>query len=300
LGAAIAARRSPIPDRRARRSRPAPQLPGQSVVNPATDIPSLEQRLRYREQFFLDAGIDPREYLQAFDHVPGLFYFIKDAESRTLMNTRECVRWPGKPYDERTVALRPHEYLGSKELAEHYEADDQTVYRTGKPLRNIVEIGFNEDGLPDWIITDKYPLRDATGKIIGLIGTMQTLEHRVQTLPLLGEVGKAASYIREHLGERIHLQEVAKHVGVSERHLQRLFDKHIGMSIQQFIIRSRVHTAAYELIHSQRPIVSIALMCGFSDQSAFTNSFRKLFGIPPREYRALYLKDLAGEPEEDS
>ena len=140
------------------------------------------------------------------------------------------------------------------------------MYRTGKPLRNIVEIGFNEDGVPDWIITDKYPLKDAKGKVIGIIGTMQTLEHRVQTLPLLGEVGKAASYIRSNLGERLHLREVAEHVGLSERHLQHMFHKLLGMSIQQFIIRSRVHAAAYELSHSPRQIAEIALMYGFSDQ----------------------------------
>lgn len=271
----------------------APKVPREDVpIQTKPDGPPLEERLRYREEFFRRAGIDPRQFLQAFDHVPGLFYFVKDAESRTLLNTRECVRSPGMPYDLRTVGKRPRDYLVAKDLAAHYEEDDQKVYRTGKPLRNIVEIGFNEDGVPDWIITDKYPLKDGGGKVIGIIGTMQTLEHRVQTLPLLGEVGKAASYIRRHLGDRLMLDDVASHVGVSERHLQRLFHKQIGMSIQQFIIRSRVHAAAYELTHSQRPLVEIALMCGFSDQSAFTNSFRKVFGVPPREYRAYYLDNL--------
>jgi AraC-like DNA-binding protein len=252
----------------------------------------LQVRLRYREEFFRKTGIDPRQFLQAFDHVPGLYYFVKDAESRTLLNTRERVRWEGEQYDLRTVGKKPREYLEAKDLAQHYEQDDQKVYRTGKPLRNIVEIGFNEDGVPDWIITDKYPLKDAKGKVIGIIGTMQTLEHRVQTLPLLGEVGMAASYIRSNLGERLHLSDVAEHVGMSERHLQRMFHKLLGMSIQQFIIRSRVHAAAYELSHSSRSIAEIALMYGFSDQSAFTNSFRKVFGMPPREYRAYHVKTL--------
>src|SRR5206468_8184481 len=49
----------------------------------------LDQRLRIRDDFFLRAGIDPRQFLQAFDEIPGLYYFIKDAQSRTMLNTRE-------------------------------------------------------------------------------------------------------------------------------------------------------------------------------------------------------------------
>jgi AraC family transcriptional regulator len=35
----------------------------------------------------------------------------------------------------------------------------------------------------------------------------------------------------------------------------------------------------------------IALDCGFNDQSAFTNTFRKVIGMTPREYRNRFLKD---------
>jgi transcriptional regulator GlxA family with amidase domain len=181
-------------------------------------------------------------------------------------------------------------------LAEHYEQDDRKVYTTGQPLRNIIEIGFNEQGVPDWIITDKYPLRNARGRVVGIIGTMQSLDQRVQRLPHLGEVGKAAAFIRANLGERLLLADVAQHVGMSERHLQRLFHKLIGMAIQQFIVHSRVHAAAYELMRSDRPLVDIALMFGFSDQSAFSNTFRKLTGLPPREYRRQHRLAGAGTP----
>jgi PAS domain S-box-containing protein len=251
----------------------------------------LDQRLRIREEFFRGIGVDPRQFLQAFDHVPGLFYFVKDAESRTMLNNREYTKRMGYRPDDEIVGKRPREYL-ARDLAEHYEADDQRVIRTGRPLRNIIEIGFNEQGVPDWIITDKYPLRDAAGRVVGIIGTMQSLDGRVKALPHLGQVGKAADYVRANLGERIHLGDVAGHVGMSERHLQRLFHKFIGMTIQRFIIHSRVHAAAHELTHSQRPMAEIALMFGFGDQSAFTHTFRKMTGMPPREYREQHLKEL--------
>lgn len=245
---------------------------------------SLDERLQIREDFFSSAGLDPRQFLQAFDHVPGVHYFVKDAQCRMMLNTREHGELMGHPSDNEIVGRRAGEYL-SQELAQHYEADDRKVIETGQPLRNIVEIGFNDLGVPDWIITDKFPIRNATGEIVGIMGIKQSLGDSARQLPHLGEVGKAAAFIRQRLGERLLLSDVANHVGISDRHLQRLFHKLIGMTIQQFIIHSRVHAAAYELGRSERPVAEIALMFGFGDQSAFANTFRKLTGLPPREYR---------------
>src|SRR5580765_5049802 len=75
---------------------PKPEPDTTPPAPPAADesLPRSE-RLHLREQFFRDVGIDPRQFLQAFDHVPGLFYFVKDAESRTMLNTREYTRRMG-------------------------------------------------------------------------------------------------------------------------------------------------------------------------------------------------------------
>src|SRR5438045_2150770 len=121
---------------------PAATPPPPPPSQPGVSLP-LSERLRIREEFFRDTGIDPRQFLQAFDHVPGLFYFVKDAESRTMLNTREYAQLLGYRSDEAIVGKRAGEYLAPG-LAEHYEADDQRVLQTGRPLRNIIEIGFNE------------------------------------------------------------------------------------------------------------------------------------------------------------
>jgi AraC-like DNA-binding protein len=178
------------------------------------------------------------------------------------------------------------------ELADKYLSDDQWVLRHGRPRRNIIEMWFNEQGVRDWIITDKYPLRDARGKVVGLLGTIQTLQGRRGMLAHLGPVGKAADYIRDHLGEPLRVSEIARHAGFSERQLERLFRRAFGMTIQQFVIHSRIHAATYELTHSGRTIADIATMFGFSDQSAFTNQFRDITGMTPRVYRDRYVAEL--------
>jgi AraC-like DNA-binding protein len=217
---------------------------------------------------------------------------VKDAQSRTMLNTREYTERMGYRSEQDVVGRRASEYL-ARELAEHYEADDRRVIESGEPMRDIIEIGFDEHGVPDWIITDKYPLRDAAGQVVGIVGTMQSFTGRLRGIPHLGEVGKAVDFIRANLGQRLLLADIADHVGVSERHLQRLFHRSVGMSIQQFVIHSRVHAAAHELTHSDRAISAIALMFGFTDQSAFANTFRKMTGSTPREYRKRHFRGNA-------
>ena len=197
----------------------------------------------------------------------------------------------GLSSEEEVIGLTDRDYLPT-EIADKFLADDQWVIENGKPLRNRVEMGMDENGFRDWTITDKYPLRNSRGKVVGLIGTVQFFEVRRKMLGYLGTVGKAADFISDHLGESLMISEIARHAGFSDRQLQRLFRQVFGMSVQQFVIRSRIQAAMHELTHSQRSIAEIALMFGFSDQSAFTNQFRAVTGLPPRLYRQRYVSNL--------
>lgn len=244
---------------------------------------SRASRLKLRDEFF-GKQVSPRQLLEAFDHLPGVRYFVKDAQSRLMAMSNARVSQLGLTSEDEIVGLTDHDFL-PYENAEQFLADDQWVIRHGKPLRNRIEMGVDENGFRDWTITDKYPLKDPRGKVIGLIGTVQFFEARRKMLGYLGPVGKAVDFIRDRLGEGLMLFAIARHTGLSERQLQRLFRRAFGMTIQQFIIRSRIQAAIHELTHSQRSIAEIALMFGFSDQSAFTNQFRSIAGMPPRLYR---------------
>jgi PAS domain S-box-containing protein len=247
---------------------------------------SLEARRALQEQFFHHT-IDMHGFLIALEDATDIVYFIKDAQGRAMGSSRKSLHRMGIREDD-IIGKLPHEYM-PRDLADKYAADDQRVLRSGKPLRNVVEMGFSAEGGRDWMITDKFPLHDTAGRVVGLLGTIQSFEARRRQLAPIASVGLAADFIHEHLGEAIQLKDVAAHVSLSERHLQRLFHRVFGMTIQRFIIQSRIHAAIHELTHSQRPITEIALMFGFNDQSAFTNRFRQVTGMPPGTYRRRYV-----------
>lgn len=246
-------------------------------------VTASPDRLQARDAF-LRRRPDVRDLLRPFDRVVGLSYFVKDLDSRMVVVSPGSIRRMGGRTEEDVIGLRPHDYLPC-DLADKYLADDRHVFQTGQPLVNMIEVGINEQRLRDWLVTDKYPLRDHRGKVVGLIGTLQSFQARRQHLVHLEPVAVAADYIRDRLAEPLRLPDIASAVGYSERQLERLFHKVFGMTVRRFVIESRVHAAARELTHTGRTVTDIAMRFGFCDSCAFSHTFRKATGMSPKEYR---------------
>ncbi|MCM3873593.1 MAG: AraC family transcriptional regulator [Pyrinomonadaceae bacterium] len=101
---------------------------------------------------------------------------------------------------------------------------------------------------------------------------------------------KAIGLIDRHLAEeeegRVNLRGVAKEVGMSYFHFSRAFKHSMGMSPTNYIAERRIEGAKKLLQETELPISEIALRAGFSSQSHFTTSFRRVAGATPKAFRA--------------
>lgn len=101
---------------------------------------------------------------------------------------------------------------------------------------------------------------------------------------------KAVALIDRHLAEeeegRVALRVVAKEVGMSYFHFSRAFKQSMGMNPTNYIAERRIESAKKMLQETELPIAEIALRSGFSSQSHFTTSFRRVAGATPRAFRA--------------
>lgn len=93
------------------------------------------------------------------------------------------------------------------------------------------------------------------------------------------------NYVECHL-ENINLKEMAESFGFSEIYLRELFCKHVHMPIMQYCKRRRMIVSAFELLHSDKTILTIALENGFSNPESYTRAFRKIFGMTPSRFRS--------------
>jgi transcriptional regulator GlxA family with amidase domain len=98
-------------------------------------------------------------------------------------------------------------------------------------------------------------------------------------------VQRAALLMELHIERPLAISALADQVGVSLKTLERLFHAEHGLSPGAYYKRLRLELASRMLVESERPIMNIALDCGFGDGSYFGRAFRTTFGSSPRDFR---------------
>ena len=67
----------------------------------------------------------------------------------------------------------------------------------------------------------------------------------------------------------------------------------MGIPIKAYILKAKISTAQNILVFSDFSIAEIADSLGFSSQSAFAATFRKITGLTPLQYRNRYSEDYS-------
>ena len=86
-------------------------------------------------------------------------------------------------------------------------------------------------------------------------------------------------------GQSLRVDEVAEAIGVHPVHLTRTFRAHFGVSVGAYLRNLRLEQAAQALAGSTSTIADIAAQTGFYDQSHFTRTFKRKYGLTPHDYR---------------
>ena len=101
----------------------------------------------------------------------------------------------------------------------------------------------------------------------------------------IANIETVIEYIENNLSDTLTLEKVSKAVHYSKYHLHRLFSDVVGMTIHDYIGRRQLTEAAKFLVFSEKPIIEIALICGYESQQAFSFAFKSMYKIPPAQYR---------------
>ncbi|MFA7343151.1 MAG: AraC family transcriptional regulator [Terrimicrobiaceae bacterium] len=98
-------------------------------------------------------------------------------------------------------------------------------------------------------------------------------------------LGRAVTFMEEHLGEPLDRDAVARAAGLSGSHFSHLIREKTGRTFTDLMAQYRVDRAKTMLRRTGKSIIQIALECGFEDQSYFSRVFRRYTGTTPRNYR---------------
>ena len=96
---------------------------------------------------------------------------------------------------------------------------------------------------------------------------------------------EAAAYIRTHFRESPSIEELSRVAALSPYHFIRIFRKETGMTPHEYIVDLKIRNAKYLLRNSSLSMKEICASSGFSCESVFFSSFRRITGHSPKEYR---------------
>lgn len=100
-------------------------------------------------------------------------------------------------------------------------------------------------------------------------------------------VQKVITYIETNLEKEIDLDHIAKNIGYSKFHLNRIFTAYTGITIYKYLQNRRLTIAAEKLVKTDKPIIQIAYEAGYDSPQSFTFAFKQVYLYPPKVYRKL-------------
>ena len=100
-------------------------------------------------------------------------------------------------------------------------------------------------------------------------------------------IDEAIQYIRQHIGEPITLDDLARLTNFSPCYLSHSFKRQTGYSPSEYVINTRLEKAQQLLAHSRRSVSEIAYEVGYGSASSFINVFTRKGGDPPKTFRSM-------------
>lgn len=98
-------------------------------------------------------------------------------------------------------------------------------------------------------------------------------------------IQEIANYVLQHPGLPHRVEDLASRAGLSTRYFSIKFKEIVGMSVQTYIIKSRIDRAQHLLLHAGMNVTEVADALGYRDIFFFSRQFKQYTGKSPSEIR---------------
>lgn len=219
-----------------------------------------------------------------FEHLPDTYFFLKDRESRFVHANRALLERLGLRSVDEIIGTTDHDRY-PPHVADRLLAGDLECLDSGEPLLEHADVLFDRNGRLEWFSTSKYPIVAPGGTTTGIVGITRSYSNRSNPSFSNHTAEQAIDFICRNPTSELGVTQLAARFGISGRQLHRQFLALVRMSPRDFILRTRIQSAAADLRNTEEPLASLAQKYRFCDQSAFTRQFRKILGTTPAAYR---------------
>jgi transcriptional regulator GlxA family with amidase domain len=235
----------------------------------------------------------PSYFAELLDSLPDVLAWVKDRQGRYLwVNRAFLIQYSldhpgGKEFAAVENIQGKTDYdLSPAFLADQFRHDDEQVLAGHRIVNRLERVGESQSTTV-WNITDKIPVVDAKGAIIGTAGITRAAPTSNLEATAAG-FEPALAHMRARFQHEITNRHLASISNMSLRAFERQFRTAFHLPPQRFLRKLRLRIASRALIYTDDSLSKIALKCGFADQSHFSREFRRQFGRTPRDYREYY------------
>lgn len=228
----------------------------------------------------------PNVFEQVFDSLPDVLFYIKDTQGRYLWANRTLVERSGLGERAAVIGKTADQLFPTSDAGTM--AQDLEVIRTERPLRELLRLYRAAKGERYWCLSSKFPMFDASQRVIGLVGLSRDLPRPNERHSSYYRVAKFLEYIDPRLEYNILIAEAARHASVSMDTLGRLIYEIFHVTPKQLLMKKRIDKACQLLEQTDQSIIEVAGLCGYAGHSAFTRQFKAITHLTPAQYRVRF------------
>jgi len=104
------------------------------------------------------------------------------------------------------------------------------------------------------------------------------------------QIRKAQEFIEANFQEKITVDQLASRFAIGRRNLERRFKKATSNTVVEYIQRVKMEAAKINLESSRENVNEVMYKVGYTDTKAFRNTFKRITGLSPLQYRTKYNK----------
>ncbi|MBC7915104.1 MAG: helix-turn-helix domain-containing protein [Pyrinomonadaceae bacterium] len=102
------------------------------------------------------------------------------------------------------------------------------------------------------------------------------------------EIKKVQEFIEINFKEKLTVEQLASSVAVGRRNFERRFKRATSNTVIEYIQRVKIEAAKMSLESTRENVNEVMFNVGYTDTKAFRNTFKRITGVSPIEYRNKY------------
>lgn len=212
---------------------------------------------------------------------PDSIFFIKD-KSRTYMSCNQGLARMCGTVDVNDILGRRTDDFFSDDLVTRYKGMDHDVCK-GRTFVDRFDFLCDSESRPVWTLYSRAPVYLETGEC-AIMGISRRLAYFANSDRLYKRLYIATEWIAGHIDTRMNMRELADICDCSPSQLQRDFAHVLGTSPLAYQAKMRLQYAKDKL-KTDQSLASIAVDCGFSEQSGLSRFFKTHTHMTLSEYR---------------